>query len=292
MSTIDTPVLAPGAAGLTTPNPRRPRLGRGLVTWTLAGCALLAASGVVRGLQDRRFEVEKSYLAECPFPLKTLPKEFDGWKIVPGGDRTLDPLTTRITGATEHVMRTYVDELTGVTLSVLILFGPAEPVLPHTPQVCYPSCGFTSTEESTIRNLKGRDGAATNDQFRTGGYAKSGGRAMLREVVYHSFRLDGPWSPDIGAGKKFPRKNPGIFKVQVQRRVAEGERRDDSEPIENFLARLIPEIERRIAESQAAGSAPHPKALTPPPTIPTAASMGGMGPAWLGREMGSRLAPA
>ena len=74
---------------------------------------------------------------------------------------------------------------------------------------------------------------------------------MIRTEVFHSYRLDGVWSPNAGVGRKFPRKNPGIFKVQVHRLVAAGERRDRDNPIEQFVALLVPEIEKRIIESQA-----------------------------------------
>ena len=205
--------------------------------------------------------------------MKDLPKQFEGWRIAEGGDKTLDPLTTRITGATDHFIRTYVDDFTGVTLSVLVLFGPAEPVLPHTPQICYPSCGFAPTEEPSDRVVKSADGESY--LFRTSVYAKSGGRATLREVVYHSFRLEGPWSPDVAAGRKFPRKNPGIFKVQVQRRMAEGEVHGPNDPIKNFLALLIPEIDRRVTEAQSSKSG----SPAIPSTVDTKASTTNAGPA-------------
>ncbi len=242
-TSIDTePAVVPEGA-------RRPRNRRAIFAWAVVGTVLMGSSGVVRAIQERRFAVEKGYLETCPFPIKTLPMQFDSWRVVDGQDKSLDATTSRITGSTEHSLRTYVDDLTGVTLSVLILFGPAEPVLPHTPQICYPACGFVPTEDPTIRTVKGPGGKTY--VFRAGVFAKSGGRAMVREVAYHSYRLEGPWSPDIAAGRKFPRKNPGIFKVQIQRRVAEGEKRDRDDPIEAFLGRLIPEIDRRIDESQA-----------------------------------------
>ena len=233
--------------------PSRGRKPWAVMAWALVGCALLGTSGVVRAIQDRRFEIEKGYLEACPFPLKDLPVELGGWKMVEGGDKSLDPLTTRISGATDYVMRAYVDELTGVSLSVLVLFGPAEQVVPHTPQICYPACGYSPTDEPSYRDIKGPDGQKY--LFRSGVFAKSGGRSVLREVSYHSFRLDGPWSPDAAAGRRFPRKNPGIFKVQIQRRVADGERRDLEDPIEQFIARLLPEIDRRV-DAIAGGKTP------------------------------------
>ena len=121
-----------------------------------------------------------------------------------GGDQTLDSLTMRITGGTDHILRTYVDELTGVSLVVLVLFGPAEPVLPHVPEVCYPANGFRQPgpHESQDRvHDQGLGGPRRQPRgfFRSSVYEKSGGLSCPREESFHSFRLEGQWSPDVGA---------------------------------------------------------------------------------------------
>lgn len=223
--------------------PASPRRSSPLI-WMTVACVLLGTSGVARSWQDRRHEVESNIIEACPFPIKSLPTKFGPWKLIPGSETGLDPLTLRITGASEHFLGTFADEMTGVSLGVLILFGPAEPVMPHTPEVCYPSSGYALADEATDRVIKSEGGITS--RFRSAVYSKAGGRATLREEVYYSFRLGGDWSPDSGSGRKFPRRNPGVFKVQVQRRVAPGERRDRDDPIEQFLSLLIPEIERRI----------------------------------------------
>jgi hypothetical protein len=217
------------------------------LAWMTIACLLLGASGVARSWQDRRHRVESNTVESCPFPLKSIPASLGVWKLTGGGERILDDLTMRITGGTDYILRTYVDEMTGVTLSVLVLFGPAEPVMPHTPEICYPSSGFTPAEDSTDRVIPFDGGMG--GRFRSAVYAKPNGRTTLREEVYYSFRLEGSWAPDAGAGRKFPRRNPGVFKVQVQRRVAEGERRDRDDPIEHFLSLLIPAIEQGIASA-------------------------------------------
>jgi hypothetical protein len=229
-----------------------------LRVWAATACVLLATSGVVRTLQESRHKAEKSYVEACPFPLDSIPSKLGVWQKKEGEDLTLDPLTIRITGSTDRVLRTYVDELTGVSLVVLVLFGPAEPVLPHTPEVCFPSSGYSSAQDSMDREIEytSKDSAGKDikhgAQFRSSVYEKSGGLAVRREEAYHSFRLEGVWSPSIGAGRKFPRRNPGVFKVQVQRLVAAGERRDTKDnPIEQFLSILIPQIERNIAAGSA-----------------------------------------
>ena len=226
-------------------------------TWAAIACVLLGASGVVRAVQDRRHDDERNYVETCPIPLASLPKKLGVWRLVEDGDKKLDPLTMRITGGSDYMMRAYADDLTGVTLVVLLLFGPAEPVLPHVPEICYPSSGYANVDGPSDASIKyglgkDADGRPIDGQarFRTAVYQKAIGRMTRREAVYHSFRLDGQWSPDIGAGRKFPRRNPGIFKIQVQRQVVQGETLGKGDPIEQFLAILLAEIEGEIREAQ------------------------------------------
>ena len=220
----------------------------------MIACTLLIASGAGRAVQDSKHKSEKAYKETCPIDLAKIPEKFgDDWKMIKGGDRKLDDLTMRITGGTDHLIRTYANELTGVYLTILVLFGPAEPVLPHTPQVCYPASGFEPMEFASLRTIGyslGKDAQGHpiegHADFQAGTYAKPNGRQMLREAVYHSFRLDDRWSPYIGQGRKFPRRNPGIFKVQIHRLVADGEVVSQGDPIEQFLQKFLAELEAEI----------------------------------------------
>jgi len=173
--------------------------------------------------------------------------------MIKGGERYLDSLTMRITGGTDHTIRTYANEMTGVYVTILVLYGPAEPVLPHTPQACYPASGFSIGDPPASRTITYSAGQDEQNQpieskaeFQSASYVKPNGRTMLREAVYHSFRLDGRWSSMIGEGRKFPRRNPGIFKIQVQRLEAEGEKLDKGDPLEQFLKLFLSEMESEI----------------------------------------------
>ena len=223
---------------------------RGLLAWGLATSGLLLGSGALRLAMSgtgRPGDVK----AVCPFPLESIPRTFDNWTYVPKSETHLDPLTVRTTGSTDHVIRGYYDEVTGTMLSVLILYGPAEPVLPHTPQVCYPSSGYRSTGEPVDRPID--IGDRPKAIFRSAGFAKSGGRVVIRQSVYHSFRFGGAWSP-IVTDRSLPRRREGLFKVQIERRVQSGERLDGDEPIESFLKRLLPAMEQMIADATPARS--------------------------------------
>lgn len=246
----------PGLAPPVTTTEARSRWSGATILWAVVACTLLGSSAVVRSVQERRHQNEASYLETCPFPLKQIPTTLGGWRLSPEGDKLLDRQTMRIAGGTDHILRTYADDLTGVKLVVLLLFGPAEPVLPHTPEVCYPANGFGNAEDPMAREFEYSFQDSSGQEvkrkasFRSSIYQKAGGRMVIREGVYHSFRLNGEWSPDIALGRKFPRRNPGVFKIQIQRMVADGERRSDKslvDPIEQFLALLIPEIERKIS---------------------------------------------
>jgi hypothetical protein len=223
--------------------------------WATVACLLLGTSGAIRTVQDRRHQEETNYIEACPFPLKDIPRTLGVWRMKEDGEQTLDQLTMRITGGTDHILRTYVDELTGVSLGVLVLFGPAEPVVPHIPENCYPANGFSGAQDTLYRAIpygpKDSQGRNREAFFRSSVYVKSGGLAVRREEAYHSFRLEGKWSPDGGAGQRFPRRTPGAFKIQIQRLVLPGENREDDNPTEQFLSVLIPEIEQRIVAGSA-----------------------------------------
>ena len=253
---IDNESATPAGVAVKPAPAREGRAGAAL-GWALVGCVLLGGSGAARMVQDRRHRSENLYREACPIDLSRLPEKFgDDWKQIKGGERKLDDLTMRITGGTDHVIRTYANELTGVYVTILVLFGPAEPVLPHTPQVCYPSSGFAVGDPPALRSIEfpiGKDdkGGVVLERadFLSASYAKPNGRQVLREAVYHSFRLDGRWSPSIGEGRKFPRRNPGIFKVQIHRLVAERESVGRGDPIEQFLEKFLADLEARIRDA-------------------------------------------
>ena len=240
---MSTTLAAPAATGGPGPG----RAPQRVMAWAVAASLLLAGSGVLRAFQTARHQEEQDSKVQSPFPLSTLPRTVGDWRVVEGGETRLDDQTTRITGSTDHVLWKYKDDQNGTTVSALILYGPAEPVVPHTPQVCYPATGYHDASGVIDRPIQIGDGKVAS--FRANAFVKAGGRDLIRSIVYHSFRLDGTWSPGI-ANLRFPRKNPGIFKVQVQRNAIDGEQvGSDGEPVEQFLEAFLSALERQIAAS-------------------------------------------
>ena len=219
------------------------------LVWAALASLILIGSGAIRAYQTQHFQEEGTYQLVSPFPLKEIPHQLEGWHLIDGSTTVLDPLTTRITGSTDHIIGNYVNEQTGVIVTILALFGPAEPMTPHTPEVCYPSSGFKMVGGIVDRNIELGD--RTTTRFRSDVFAKSGGRASIQELVYHSFRHDGVWVPTVNT-KNSPLKNPAIYKVQVLRRMVPGEARGEDEPIEGFLKKMITELERMISNANRA----------------------------------------
>ena len=169
-----------------------------------------------------------------------------------GEDQVLEEETLQIAGCTDYMYRNYIDNSTGVALTVLVSFGVADRIYPHSPLVCFPANGFQPRGGPWQRTIE-FEGASPEEQeaasFKALVYGKpSGGYEELREV-YYSFWHDGRWQAD--QPQNLFRHRPAMFKIQVERPIIPGEARGEgSRPIEGFLRDLIPEIERRYAASQ------------------------------------------
>src|SRR5271157_1338273 len=81
--------------------------------WFVLICMLLLISGAVRYGRDWYFEsLNKS--SEIPlFPLNEFPKTIGTWQAEERSEGSLEPDIARVAGASDHVIRTYVDQKSG-----------------------------------------------------------------------------------------------------------------------------------------------------------------------------------
>jgi hypothetical protein len=235
--------------------------------WMAVALPFLLGSGLVRSWQDRRFENIEVQAVTKMFPLKEIPSRLGDWEAQEGAEAALDPRVARIAGSTDSLIRNYVDKETGVVVTVLILYGRADQVVAHTPEVCYPSVGYQLDENITdeIVTIGGMP-----SMFRSTVYARKGA-VTERQEVYHTFRHNGVWSPEIAGNWRKLRNSPAVFKIQVQRRTGELERRHLNNPTRDFLASLIPQLEQRIRISEGTVAPPETESEAKP-GAPEAAS--------------------
>jgi EpsI family protein len=238
-----TDVSAPQSVPVARPSPG----GRfGAAGWFRVGlaCAILLGSAGVRAWQVRRIEGELAAGRNRPrFDLDLVPMNLGRWK---GGPTELDEQIARYTGADQIITRRYVDQDTGAAVDMILLYGPAADVYLHSPEVCYPSAGFTLEAGPDDRVV---DAPPYKAPFRSLVYAKGEGAHSDRQEVYFTWWYDGHWTPQVGKQKHFERI-PGMYKIHLARRVVAAEKRDVGNPCEALLKVLLPEVERRMAAAR------------------------------------------
>jgi hypothetical protein len=244
MSTTDLTV-APGAA--QQPLAVKGQLGAGIPWARVAlACAVLILAGAAHWLQQRRVDELLRSGLDAPFPLKNLPTTLGAWRVPEGGEEVLDPEIVQALRCVDYSKRRYVNEQTGVGIESLILYGPA--TIAHKPELCYPGSGYTLADTPRIRTFSVPGSVAT---FISLIFAKGEGAAIDRQQVFYSIRVDGKWT--VNMDYKRMGRVPGLYKIQLERRMGPGERRDiagDRDPCESFLEALMPELERRISSAR------------------------------------------
>lgn len=209
----------------------------------VAACLLLGISGATRYWREFQFLQIRNQSKDAPFPLKELPMVVGSWRALEGVEATLDPEVARIAGSSDYILRTYVDEATGERATVLVLYGLASIVWSHTPDICYPAVGFQPIVPPRDAPVTLSDGSEV--PFREALYGKSEGGSASYQEVYYSFRNAGEWRPLMSDQWKRFRSNPGMFKIQIERR-ANGTTLD-SGACNGLLAGLVEAINERTS---------------------------------------------
>ncbi|MFO0959099.1 MAG: hypothetical protein U0800_17005 [Isosphaeraceae bacterium] len=254
MSAIESPKVAADQT--------RPIVPRRFWIWAVGSCLILGAAAGARAWQHTRFEGEEGEgLKPLPFPLGSLPINVGHYHAQEGVDMKLDPAVMRYAGGKDDLVRTYVDEDTGISLMVMVLYGRADRVVEHIPDLCYSGAGYVPSQVGPGRRdraieFEGIDGRPESASFRIGVYEKGLAQGSVqREEAYHAFRFRDRWSPENPmTGRN--RRPFGIFKIQVQRRLGPYEyqnanrRNAIANPCEAFLQDFLATFEQRLAEAQ------------------------------------------
>lgn len=242
---VSTPPPMPGPAPDPTPA-ARPRGRLGAAAWgrVALACGLLLGSAAVRAWQARRIEGELQAGRQRPrFDLKAIPMQLGRWQ---GKATEIDPQIARNTGADQIVTRRYVNQDTGATVDVIMLYGPAAEVYLHAPEICYPAAGFSPAGGPDDRAVSA---GPYSGVFRELVYSKGEGAQVELQEVYYAWWYNGLWTPQVGKQKYFERI-PGMYKLHLARRTTAAEKRDVGNPCEALIREVLPEIERRMAAAQ------------------------------------------
>ena len=201
---------------------------------------VLVASGLVRGRQERRVEAALAGGRESPFPLATIPEILGDWV---GTPIEMDARLVEATGSSDHITRRYIDQRTGVAVDAIVLYGPTSDIFIHSPELCYPKAGYAQAGETYDRRVAS---GGIDVPVRSLAFQKGDPSQPERQEVYFSWRYNGRWSTSVSSPKQSERI-PGMYKVQVARRISPRESRTIDNPCEDFLGALFPDLESRIA---------------------------------------------
>src|SRR6185437_5622631 len=149
-----------------------------------------------------------------------LPLTMDRWRADENAPSRLDPALARAAGASEYLVRDYVDEKSGERASALILYGLGKWVSNHTPELCYPAAGYELVKGPVDHAIE-VPGLAEPVRYRWAIYSKRVGGVNHYEESYCTFQHRGEWRPDMSARweRNIFRYNPGLLKVQISRPV-------------------------------------------------------------------------
>ena len=224
-------------------------------TWLAVTCLLLGISGGIRFWREWKFSALAVESAACPFPLAELPRTLGKWQAIDDSEVQLDPEVMRFAGASEHIMRTYVDQKSGELASVLALYGLGTAVYGHTPDICYPAAGYKLVKGPIDRSIE-VPGVSAPVRYRWAIYMKQVGGISRYEEVYHTFLHHGDWLPEPAERWKMFRYYPGLFKIQISHPTS-SLNEDGDGPCLPLLTEFVSQLNKRLpaASREAASTA-------------------------------------
>jgi len=174
-----------------------------------------------------------------------LPARIGNWRV--SESKPLDDEVLRMLRCRAHESRTYVDDQTGESVSLVLLTGTAGPLLAHTPEVCYSSVDFDTEEPAHPEIIRGAGDSA--DQFYQVMFRTRKKIAGDRQRVYYGWRKpQGTWqaprNPRLTLGGQ-----PMLYKLQLAVEVAAGLPKDQSaaDPARRFLDDLLPVLDKTLS---------------------------------------------
>ncbi len=213
--------------------------------WIAFVTLLLGTSGGIRYWRDSKVQSLFKASETAPFALSGIPTILGTWHVVEGSETTLDPEIAQIAGSKDHMIRTYVNEKSGEQAVVMVIYGPAYLVWPHTPDACFPAAGYKSVPPARDVEIQAPQ-TGTTARFRMQTFVKNRAGQSDYQEVYYSFFNARLWGFDMEKNWKTFRYHPGMFKVQVQHRVFAGGRTEEGS-MGQLLGSLVQEIESRSA---------------------------------------------
>jgi hypothetical protein len=203
-----------------------------------AAVVLVVGAGLVHGAWTDRWG-PSAELAALAARFETVPMVIGDWK----GTPQEVPLAERaMAGATACLSRTYVNPNGGGPISVLLLGGLPGKISTHPPEACYAGSGFDLGTPARYRFSYGP--GPKQAQFKTA-VAHRGGTRPSALRIYWAWNAGDLWkAPDEPRWEFGPATS--LCKLYVVRETSGIAAAPDQDPANDFLAVLLPELEKCV----------------------------------------------
>jgi hypothetical protein len=203
---------------------------------TSAALGIILVSGLLHGMWTGRWGDSRE-LETGIERLQNIPLQIGDWK---AKELEMDPKHLRQARLAGAWMRCYVQERTGVSLTVLLMCGRSGPVAAHPPNVCYGGAGYDMVGRPAKQSLASQ-ASISADQFWTAKFKKQRGALPESLRIHWAWNGNGTW-----LAADFPRLSfgrfPVLYKLYVVRSLKAGEDRADIDPSSEFLRMFLLQI--------------------------------------------------
>jgi hypothetical protein len=181
--------------------------------------------------------LQEQVLADAEQRLEQIPSAIGDWQLQ--SQQALSREVIDMLQCRGHVLRSYLNQRTGRSIQLVVLIGPAGPLIVHRPEVCMDGQGdriISGPERVEIS----QQGVGPHGLFRsTFSTKQSTGR---RIVVYYGWsrgdRFEAPESPRLALGRE-----PALCKIQVATNAESLSRTNqDQDAAQQFLKDFLPAL--------------------------------------------------
>ncbi len=206
----------------------------------LPAAAILAtlASGIAHGLWTQRWTSTQDVEAAAA-RMPRLPLTLGDWQ-----GQNLEFDTRQLGPVSGYLYRRYVNQRTGVVVTMSLAFGRSGPVSIHTPDVCYAASGF---EAASIRKFTPTlDPSQPPAEFQTAQFLRTRTAEQKYLRVFWSWNAGGVWRVSDYPRLAFAPRYPVLYKLHLVREMAAPDEPLDGDPCVEFMERLLPELQRTV----------------------------------------------
>jgi hypothetical protein len=205
---------------------------------------LTALPAIAHGLWSHRWS-DAADMAEAARRLQLVPRQFGDWK-QHGDEEQMPDEAVRELQCAGYFNRRYVNQKLGSDVTVMLMVGPAGPLVRHPPEICYGNRANELLAEPNVIPVSSPD--AREHSFRLLRYRNPSAISGEFSVCY-GWSADGTWSvPD------YPRVQfgaaPLLYKMQLL--STDGASGDDQLPqsITKFLDEFLPLLRDTLVDGR------------------------------------------